>query len=86
MIGVELEERKEVQLPDDTCHYYCEYCFPQADVHCIAYCGTDVASEPEVMNPSDSQGCAMCNLVLAQNDGYCPQCNGEYGEFGEDFD
>ncbi len=75
MMGVELpQEQEQRELPNDTCHLFCETCYPNEAGRVIALCGHDCTDEPYTPNAPEETECVMCVEIDKAQGTYCPKC------------
>lgn len=55
-------------VDDDITHWYCEYCYPDADV---AFCSIDISDSP-IVGDERSTDCVVCVDL-----DFCPICDPE---------
>lgn len=67
-----IETEKLDSSTDDTemDHWYCETCNPDPDLHCIAFCGTDVTDQAYGFSDDNVQ-CAVCEELVDLPCGKC---------------
>lgn len=79
MINTLLERQNDTENAKDDDgldHGYCDICYPDPDLLCIALCGLDVTDAPYVIDDR-GRDCPICDIA-----DYCGMC----GERFDDYD
>ena len=66
------EERVSTSGDDNVLHLLCAVCYPD-DYPEISLCGKDVTQDEVWLTWTPDQVCAMCAMVLQENNGTCSE-------------